>query len=65
MPKMKTKRSAAKRFKKTGTGKITMRKSKMKHLLEHESSNKKRDRSGSTLVSKSDAQRIQAMMPYA
>ena len=62
---MKTRRSAAKRFKVTGSGKLTMRKSKMKHLLQHESSNTKRGRSGAVMVSKSDDARVRSMMPYA
>lgn len=65
MPKMKTRRAAAKRFKKTGSGKFTFNKSKTKHLLEHESSNKKRSRIGAFEVDKSDVQRIKDMLPYA
>jgi len=65
MPKMKTRKSAAKRFKLTGSGKLTMRKSKMRHLLEHESAKKKRSRAGAVMVSKSDEQRVKAMLPYA
>ncbi len=42
MPKMKTHRSAAKRYKVTATGKITRRKAGIGHLLQHKSSARKR-----------------------
>jgi large subunit ribosomal protein L35 len=64
MPKMKTRRAAAKRFKSTGSGKLRMRKSKMRHLLEHESADTKRNRAGGTEVSKSDEARVKDMLPY-
>jgi len=64
MPKMKTRKAAAKRFRSTGTGKVVVRKSKMKHLLEHESSNTKRNRKGVSLVSKADEKNVKKMLPY-
>ena len=42
MPKMKTHRGAAKRFKKTGSGKITRKRQGMGHLLSHKSRKRKR-----------------------
>lgn len=42
MPKMKTHRGAAKRYKVTGTGKIRRRKANRSHLLKHKSSRRKR-----------------------
>ena len=61
--KLKTKSAAKKRFKLTGTGKATRRKAGMRHLLEHESSSKKRGKRGSTEVSKSDIRKLKQMMP--
>ena len=42
MPKMKTRKSAAKRFKKTGSGKIKHHKSGARHLLSRKSTSRKR-----------------------
>jgi len=42
MPKMKTHRGAAKRFKLTGTGKLVRRKANMNHILEKKASKRKR-----------------------
>ena len=42
MPKMKTHRAAAKRYKVTGTGKITRRHAGIGHLLQHKSESRKR-----------------------
>ena len=42
MPKMKTHRGAAKRFKQTGTGKIMRRKANLNHILEKKSPERKR-----------------------
>jgi large subunit ribosomal protein L35 len=42
MPKMKTHRGAAKRFKVTGSGKITRRKANLNHILEKKSPKRKR-----------------------
>ncbi|MFA5928955.1 MAG: 50S ribosomal protein L35 [Candidatus Margulisiibacteriota bacterium] len=65
MPKMKTRKAAAKRFKVTGSGKFTRRKAKTKHLLGHESSKTKRNRAGSFVISKTDLNNVKDMLPYA
>jgi large subunit ribosomal protein L35 len=65
MPKQKTRKSAAKRFKVTGSGKITRRKQGMKHLLEHESSKQKRSRAGDVEISKADVKKVKSMLPYS
>ena len=64
MPKIKTNRSAAKRFKKTGTGKIKRGKSLKRHILTKKSSKRKRHLRKGTLVHKSDMGRVERMIPY-
>jgi large subunit ribosomal protein L35 len=54
MPKIKTNRGAAKRFRKTGTGKIRRNKAYTSHILTKKSTKRKRDLRQSTLVDKSD-----------
>ncbi|NJM57805.1 MAG: 50S ribosomal protein L35 [Synechococcales cyanobacterium RU_4_20] len=63
MPKLKTRRAAAKRFRTTGTGKIVRRKAFKSHLLEHKSPSKKRDISKMTLVHETDEARVRGMVP--
>ena len=50
MPKQKTHKGAAKRYKVTGTGKITRRKGNLNHILEKKSSKRKRRLSGDTEI---------------
>ncbi|NEO25661.1 MAG: 50S ribosomal protein L35 [Kamptonema sp. SIO4C4] len=65
MPKLKTNRAAAKRFRKTGSGKIRRRKAFKNHLLNHKSSERKRRRlSQLSLVDKRDEENVRLMMPY-
>lgn len=64
MPKMKTRKAAAKRFKITATNKITRRGAKTKHLLEWKNSSQKRRYGKDREISKSDYERVQVMMPY-
>ena len=64
MPKMKTKRGAAKRFKATASGKIKRRKGWKSHLLEWKSPKRRRRLRQSALVSKADARRIKRLLPY-
>ena len=65
MPKIKTNRGAAKRFKMTATGKIKMKKSKLRHILTKKSSSLKRNMRASGLVSKADTPSVRRMMPYS
>jgi large subunit ribosomal protein L35 len=65
MPKMKTRRSAAKRFKVTGTGLFKRNKAFKSHILEKKSPARKRNLRKATLVSKSDQDRVVKMLPYA
>lgn len=65
MPKMKTRRSAAKRFNVTGTGLFKRNKAFKSHILEKKSPARKRNLRKATLVSKSDHDRVVKMLPYA
>ncbi len=58
MPKMKTKRAAAKRFKLTGTGKIRRSKAGKQHLMRGKSANRLRNLKKNDIVSSADAPRI-------
>jgi large subunit ribosomal protein L35 len=64
MPKMKTKRAAAKRLKKTGTGKLMRHSGWKRHLLEAKAPKRKRSLRKATAVSKADAPRLQRLVPY-
>lgn len=64
MPKIKTNRSAAKRFKKTGTGKIVRHKSHKGHILTKKTTKRKRHLRKAVLVHKSDMGRLEKMIPY-
>ena len=64
MPKLKTNRGAAKRFKKTGTGKIKVKRSFARHILTKKSSDRKRGFRTSKYVDKSDQKAIKKLVPY-
>ena len=61
---LKTKKSAAKRFKITAKGKFLRRKAGISHLLEHEDSGKKRARHRMQQISPSDEYKVRRMLPY-
>ncbi|MEG6586498.1 50S ribosomal protein L35 [Dendrosporobacter sp. 1207_IL3150] len=65
MPKMKTRKAAAKRFKATGTGEFKRSKAFKSHILEKKSPSRKRNLRKASLVSKSDHERVARMLPYA
>ena len=65
MPKLKTNRGAAKRFKKTGTGKYKRSSSHMNHILTKKSSKRKRHLRSSSLISDSDVKNIKKLLPYS
>jgi len=63
MPKLKTHKGAAKRFKKTGTGKIVRSKAFKQHILTSKSRSRKRGLRGTTVVSPADEARVRRMIP--
>ena len=62
MPKIKSHRGAAKRFKKTGTGKIVREKANRRHLLEYKPSTRTRRLEGRTEVSANDKRRVKKLL---
>ena len=64
MPKLKTRRAAAKRFEATGSGKIRRRKAFKNHILEHKTTKRKRSLSKMSLVNERDAENVILMLPY-
>jgi large subunit ribosomal protein L35 len=64
MPKIKTNRGAAKRFRKTGTGKIRRNKAFTSHILTTKTTKRKRDLRQGTLVAKVDQKNIAQLIPY-
>ena len=64
MPKMKTHRGAAKRFKKTATGKIKRYHAFKSHILEKKSAKRKRNLRKSAIMFKGDAKRVIKLIPY-
>jgi large subunit ribosomal protein L35 len=62
MPKMKTHKGAAKRFKVTGSGKITRRKANLNHILEKKAPKRKRRLSKTTEVTGGDRDRVERLL---
>jgi large subunit ribosomal protein L35 len=62
--KLKTKRSAAKRLKVTGTGKVMRRKGWKGHLLNGKNATRKRRLSGSFEIDKDNRENVKQMIPY-
>ncbi|MFA5688879.1 MAG: 50S ribosomal protein L35 [Kiritimatiellales bacterium] len=65
MPKQKTKKTAAKRFKKTATGKLKYAHMGGSHILTGKSRKQKRRLGSSSIVSAADEKRIALTIPYA
>ena len=65
MPKLKTHRGAAKRFKRTAKGKFVRGHSFARHILTKKRSKRKRKLDQTAIVSKSDHGRLREMLPYA
>ena len=64
MPKLKTNRGAAKRFKKTGTGKVKRGHSHLRHILTSKATKRKRGLRKSELLSDADEAKVKRMIPY-
>ena len=65
MPKMKTKKSASKRYHVTGSGKVRYKKQGLRHILTKKSSKRKRNLKKSTLVVKSEFKKMKELLPYS
>ena len=64
MPKLKTHRGAAKRFKRTKRGKFLRGSAFKRHILTNKTTKRKRALRGTTTVSEADAARLALMLPY-
>lgn len=64
MPKLKTHKGAAKRFKKTATGKVKRSKAFRRHILTSKVTKRKRHLAQETLVSDADLPKVLRMIPY-
>jgi large subunit ribosomal protein L35 len=64
MPKMKTKRAAAKRVRKTGSGKLKRNRGWKRHLLEAKAPGRRRRLRKATLIDKVDEPRLKTLVPY-
>jgi len=65
MPKIKTKRGAAKRFSLTGTGKIRRRRANHSHILTSKNRKRKRRLRSVTFVHPTDMKNVRKLIPYA
>ncbi|MCR5667008.1 MAG: 50S ribosomal protein L35 [Eubacterium sp.] len=64
MPKVKTKRAAAKRFKKTGTGKLVRNKAYKSHILTKKTTKKKRELRKSVVTDQTNSKNMKKVLPY-
>ena len=64
MPKMKTNRSAAKRFQKTGSGQLKRNKAYKSHILTKKSTKRKRNLRKSAIVDPTNASNMKKILPY-
>ncbi len=64
MPKMKTKRAAAKRFKKTGNGELKRYKAYKSHILTKKSSKRKRNLRKPTMTDPTNVKNMKKILPY-
>ena len=64
MPKVKTSRAAAKRFKTTGTGKLVRNKAYKSHILTKKSQNRKRNLRKQTTVDAPNVKNMKNILPY-
>ncbi|MBQ4306985.1 MAG: 50S ribosomal protein L35 [Lachnospiraceae bacterium] len=65
MPKMKTSRSAAKRFKVTGNGKLVRNKAYKRHILTKKSTKRKRNLRQQTVVDSTNVKNMKKILPYS
>ncbi|MBQ8559090.1 MAG: 50S ribosomal protein L35 [Tyzzerella sp.] len=64
MPKLKTNRAAAKRFKKTATGKLKRNKAYKSHILTKKSTKRKRNLRQATITDATNVKNMKKVLPY-
>lgn len=65
MPKMKTNRGAAKRFRRTATGRFAMKQSHARHILTSKSTKRKRQLRRPDTIDAKDQGAVKRLLPYA
>lgn len=65
MPKLKTHKGAAKRFKRTGSGKVKRRHAFARHILTSKSSGRKRKLAKSAIMDDANSPEMKRMLPYS
>ena len=65
MPKMKTNRGAAKRFRRTASGGFKRKQSHMNHILTKKKTKRKRHLRATAQVAEADCKSVRQMLPYA
>jgi large subunit ribosomal protein L35 len=65
MPKMKTRRAAAKRYSYTGGGKIKYKKQGLRHILTKKSTERKRKLRKTGILSEAEMKRARVLLPYS
>jgi large subunit ribosomal protein L35 len=64
MPKIKTKKGALKRFKRTGSGKLLRNRAFASHIMTKKSRKRKRNLRKSTVVDKTEVKKVARLLPY-
>ncbi len=65
MPKLKTNRGAAKRFRKTASGRFKCKQSHLRHILSKKSTKRKRHLRADAMIDEADVKSVKQMLPYA
>jgi large subunit ribosomal protein L35 len=65
MPKMKTHKSSAKRFKVSGSGKIIRSKAYKSHIMTKKTAKRKRNLRKDTTVSSAEVKKVKVLLPYS
>ena len=65
MPKMKTRKAAAKRYRVTGTGKVMFKKQGLRHILTKKTTKRKRNPRAAGVLADVEAKKAKVMLPYA
>lgn len=64
MPKMKTRKSASKRYSFTGSGKVKYKKQGLRHILTKKSTKRKRKLRHAGILSEAETRKVRKMLPY-
>lgn len=64
MPKMKTQKSAAKRYRVTGNGKVKYKKQGLRHILTKKNAKRKRNLRHAGMLHKAEVKKVKRLLPY-